>query len=200
MNYFKPTFVILVAILLIQSCGESTSNKGDNLYAAGDYEGAVKAYDDFLVNKPGNVKALYNRGRAYEELDDFENAKASFEAALDKDPKNVQVLMSMSNLLQKEKNHSGSLLYAGKATDVVGAPAMAFFLKGRALHRLGNTEEALREYSTAIKMNSEFGQAYYYRGMLKMATDKKSSACEDFKLASNADFGLGQEALEKFCN
>lgn len=198
MKFSKWVYVALISIILA-SCSAGESNKGDQLYSAGKYEEAIDAYDTYLVNRPKNVQALYNRGRSHEELGDFEKAERDFLAALSHDSKNVQVLLSLSNLYQRQKKHSQALLYAEYAVEVPGAPAMAYFMKGRALHQLGNTEEANKEYSSAIKMDKNFGQAYYYRGLLKFATDKVKSGCEDMRAAIKLNFEDAREAMDRYC-
>lgn len=186
-------------MLVLGSCSQGGSNRGDVLFSQEKYEEAIAEYNSFLASKPKNVKALYNRGRSYEELGNYPQAEKDFLAALNEDSKNIQVLLSLSNIYQKQKNHNSALLYADYAVEVPGAPAMAYFMKGRALHQIGNTQEALREYSAAIKMDKDFGQAYYYRGMLKIATDKKKSGCEDINLAIRLNFTTAQEAADKYC-
>lgn len=200
MKVFNLGFAILTGLVLILgSCSQGGSNRGDELFSQGKYEEAIKAYDSFLAAKPKNVKALYNRGRSNEELGNFAQAEKDFLAALDQDSKNIQVMLSLSNIYQKQKNHTNALLYADYAVEVPGAPAMAYFMKGRALHQIGNTQEALREYSAAIKMDKDFGQAYYYRGMLKIATDKKKSGCEDIGLAIRLNVAIAEDARDRYC-
>lgn len=192
-------FAALIGIMSLVSCSENLSNKGDQLYSEGKFQEAVIEYDNVLKNKPKYVKALYNRGRAYEEMGDFSKAEKDFLAAYAQDNKNTQVLLSLSNIYQKQKNHNSALLYADAATQIPGAPAMAFFMKGRALHQIGSTEDAMKEYSLAIQINKDFGQAYYYRGMLKIATDRKRSGCEDIRAAIKLDYADAKPALEKYC-
>lgn len=192
-------FAALIGMMVLGSCTENLSNKGDRLFSEGRYQEAVVEYDNVLKNKPKYVKALYNRGRAYEELGDFQKAEGDFLAAFQQDNKNIQVLLSLSNIYQKQKNHSSALLYADFATQVAGAPAMAYFMKGRALHQLGNTQEALKEYSLAIQIDKDFAQAYYYRGVVKIATDRKRSGCEDIRIAIKLGNEDAKLAAEKYC-
>jgi tetratricopeptide (TPR) repeat protein len=198
MRFSKWVYVALISIALA-SCSSGESNKGDQLYAAGNYEEAINAYNAYLVNRPKNVQALYNRGRSHEELGEYDKAERDFLAALTHDAKNTQVLLSLSNIYQKQKKHTSALLYAEYAVEVAGAPAMAYFMKARALHQLGNTEEAYKEYSTAIKMDKNFGQAYYYRGLLKFATDRVKSGCDDMRAAIKLNFEDAREAMSRYC-
>jgi tetratricopeptide (TPR) repeat protein len=194
------SWLILGMMLLFSACSsENQSQKGDALFKKGDFESAITAYSTFLETNPRNVKALYNRGRSFEELGKFPEAEKDFLEALNLDKRNTQVMLSLSNLYQKQKNHTNALLYADYAVETPGAPAMAYFMKGRALHQLGNTEEAMKDYSTAIKMDKDFAEAYFYRGMLKLATNKRKGACEDLTLASKLSFKEAATALEKYC-
>lgn len=200
MRVFQWVFASLMGIMFLVSCSGGESNKGDSYYTQGDYENAIVAYDSYLSTKPKDFKALYNRGRAYEELGEFEKAEQDFLLALEQDRKNTQILLSLSNVYQKQKKHNNALLYAEYAVEVPGAPAMAYFMKARALHQIGNTDEAYKEYSTAIKMDKDFGMAYYYRGMLKIATDNKRSGCEDLRAAVKLNYEEAIDALNKYCN
>ncbi len=190
---------VLLMFLIVNSCTQQQSGKGDRLYSQGEYEEAIDAYTTFLSNNPKNLNALYNRGRSHEELGNFEAAERDFLTAHEQDPKNVQVLLSLSNVYQKQKKHTQALLYAEYAVEVPGAPAMAYFLKARALHQIGNVQEAMVEYTAAISQDKNFGQAFYYRGMLNYATEKKSAACEDFQNASKLNFEPAQDALANYC-
>lgn len=200
MSIFRWDLASLLGIMFLFSCSKQDYNRGDAFFNQGAYEEAIAAYDGFLASNPKNVKALYNRGRAYEELGQFKHAEKDFLNALEQDKKNTQILLSLSNIYQKQKRHSSALLYAEYAVEVPGAPAMAYFMKGRAMHQLGNTNEAYKEYSTAIKMDRDFGMAYYYRGMLKLATDRKKSACDDLRAALKLNYQEAMEAIDKYCN
>ncbi|GAB3664320.1 hypothetical protein GCM10028791_39940 [Echinicola sediminis] len=199
MEYRKSVLALLLAAGLLGGCGSQGGSEGDTLFEQGKYEEAVSSYSERLSTKPKDVDALYSRGRAYEELGDLEKAKKDFEAGIKLDPKNIQLLLSLSNLYQKEDNFERSLLYAEYAVEVPGAPATAYFMKGRALHQMGQTDEALKEYGTAIKMDEKYGQAFYYRGVLKYATNKEKSACADFRAASSLNYKLADQAIEKYC-
>lgn len=197
----KLNQVLLMVILsgVLWACSKPNQNPGDKYFNTGDYAKAVTEYSETLKFNPNDVRMLYNRGRAYEEQNDFENAKNDFEKALELDPNNFQVLLSLANLHHKEKNFTNALLYSSRAEEIPGAPAMASFIKARALHQMGKSEQALASYANAIKRDKEFAQAYYNRGLLKVALGNIGSSCEDFQLARGLEYPGAQEALDKYC-
>jgi tetratricopeptide (TPR) repeat protein len=197
----RNSWIVLAILIsgLLVSCDENNQSSGDKFFKSGEFEKAVEAYTSDLEYKPNDVRMLYNRGRAYEEISNFEMAKADFEHALNEDPNNFQVLLSLANLHHKEKNYTNALFYANKAAEIPGAPAMASFMKARALHQLGKPEEALKAYDNAIHLDEGFGQAYFNRGLLKIAMKNVKGACGDLQLASGLEYKGSAEAYAKYC-
>lgn len=195
------TLAFLAVILsgMFWACSKPDQNPGDQYFKEGEYTKAAEEYTEKLKFNPTDVRMLYNRGRAHEEQSEFDLAKADYEKALDLDPNNFQVLLSLANLHHEEKNYNNALLYSSRAEEIPGAPAMASFMKARALQQMGLSDDALKSYGNAIKLDKDFGQAYLNRGFLKIALKKGKSACEDFKLASTLDYPGAQDALDKYC-
>lgn len=193
-------FLILLVINAISSCsGSSNVNVGDAAYKSGDFATAVTSYTESLKNNPANLDLLYGRGRAYQEMGKLIEAQTDFEQALEIEPNNFQVLLSLATIQLDQKSYASALLYATKAEEIPGAPAMASLLKGRALHQLGMPEDALKAYGNAIQVDKDFGQAYLNRGLLKVGLDRTKQACEDFKLAAALNYPGAAENLEKYC-
>lgn len=191
--------LILTLSGMFCACSKPEQNSGDKYFKEGEYSKAAEEYTEKLKFNPTDVRNLYNRGRAHEEQKEFDLAKADYEKALELDPKNFQVLLSLANLHHVEKNYNNAMLYASRAEEIPGAPAMASFMKARALQQMGLSEEAMKSYGNAIKLDKDFGQAYLNRGFLKIYLEKNKSACEDFKLAETLDYPGAQEALDKYC-
>lgn len=194
--------VLFVPVLagMIWACSETKKTSlADSYFEQGQFEKAAQQYTEELKFKPSDVKMLYNRGRAYQEMGNYNEAKSDFESALAQDPNNFQVLLSLATIQLEEKSYASALLYATKAEEISGAPAMASLLKGRALHQLGMAEDALKAYGNAIQIDKDFGQAYFNRGLLKIALDRNKQACEDFKLASVLEYPGAEESFNKYC-
>ena len=191
----------LLTAFLISACASSPSiNPGDAAFKKEDYSTAIAAYSESIKMNPNDLDLLFGRGRAYQEIGNFEKAQLDFEQALSQDPNNFQVLLSLATIQLDQKSYASALLYATKAEQISGAPAMASLLKGRALHYLGMPEEALKAYGNAIQLDRNFGEAYLSRGLLKVALKREKQACEDFKLAAVLEYPGGKEMLQKYCS
>jgi tetratricopeptide (TPR) repeat protein len=70
--------LILIVVPILFSCHDENSLLGDAYYESGKYHEAIEAYDEFLKLKPRHVKTIYNRGRCYQELGEYEKAMADF--------------------------------------------------------------------------------------------------------------------------
>ncbi len=192
-------YSLLIAGILFSCSGSPNLSPGDAAFKKGDFSEAVTGYTEALETNPTDLDLLYGRGRAYQELGQLLEAQTDFEQAINLDPKNFQVLLSLATIQLEQKSYASALLYATKAEEIPGAPAMASFLKGRALHQLGMPEDALKAYGNAIQVDRNFGQAYLNRGLLKVALERTKQACEDFKLAASLDYPGAAENLKKYC-
>jgi tetratricopeptide (TPR) repeat protein len=199
-NRSISSFITLITVFSIVSCSSSPSiNPGIAAFNKGDYSEAVSAYSASLKTNPTDLDLLFGRGRSYQELGKFEEAQLDFEQANRQDPNNFKVLLSLATIQLEQRNYASALLYATKAEEISGAPAMASLLKGRALHYLGMPEEALKAYGIAIQLDKDFGEAYLSRGVLKVALKREKQACEDFRLAAALEYPGGKESLQKYC-
>ncbi|MFK7953068.1 MAG: tetratricopeptide repeat protein [Ekhidna sp.] len=194
----KQAFLVLLVAFI--GCSSPESNLGDDLFGKGQYEKAIKAYSEYLSTHPSHVQSLYNRARSYEELNQYEKAKTDLNAIVKMDPKNINAYMSLSKIAYEEKSFSRAASFAGKAIKENPNVAQAHFLSARSSHQLGYFDQALEAYSNAISVNKEFGEAYLYRGAIKVSQKKMRSACEDFKKADNLDVKEASKALKDYCN
>lgn len=192
-------FFILLAGLIV-SCEQQASNQGDLLYQSGDYEGAIKAYSDYLTLYPTDVKSLYNRGRAYEEMELFELSYKDFQAVLEEEPDNLQANLSVGSYHYRKQDYENAAFYFDKAVQSHEDNAQAHFLKARAAHKVGKKDEAMKGYNRAISLDPELGEAYLYRGALRTFMKQHRQACQDYKQAQALNVAEAEIQLNSFCN
>ena len=60
-------------------------------------------------------------------------------------------------------------------------------------------QEALTSYNNAINLDRKLGEAYLYRGAIKMQSNRKKGACADFMSANKLGVKEAKAALKKYC-
>lgn len=189
----------LLIILCAFGCGGQDSVSGDDYFDDGDFSEAIEVYSDYLKTNPEHTKTLYNRGRAYEEVGEADLALRDFEQIVDLDPKNINAYLSLAKLSYNSQSFNKVLLYANKALELNEGSAQGNFLAARGAHQLGYFDQAMESYNNAITVNKDFGEAYLYRGALKISMEKTRAACEDFAAARRLEVSGAQKAMKDFC-
>ena len=195
----RSFLAVLITVLALYGCGNSDSVDGDKLFNQGEYQLAIEAYDEYLSSQPKHIKSLYNRGRAYEELGNYKKAIEDYSAVLDIDKKNVQANLSIGIDAFRNNDPDKALYHFGQSVSADPDNFKALILRGRAFHRLGNFESARKDFDAAIRINKEAGEAYFYRGIIYLESNKRK-ACVDFRKASNLGVKDADKAQKRYCN
>ena len=188
-----------LAFLLVVSCSEQASEEGDVFYQQGDYEQAVRSYTDYLDLNPKDIKALYNRGRAYEEMELNELAFKDFVTVLEEDGEHLQANLSVGTHFYNKQDYQEATHFFNQAVKYHERNAQAHFLRARVYHKVGKKNEAMDGYDKAISLDSDLGEAYLYRGALKSYLKRTRSACEDYQKAKALNVEKAEAALKSFC-
>jgi tetratricopeptide (TPR) repeat protein len=194
----KSVFIILLFIAL-GSCKNEDAIIGDRYFRSGEYEKAIDSYTDYLALKPDNIKSLYNRGRAYEELGKYQEAVKNFNKVLELDPNHMQAHLSIAAEFYRQKLYQDAIYQC----DLVlknNQSSHAYLLRARGKQKSGKIREAMADYNAAISLDSNMGEAYFYRGTLKIYSKMKTSACADFKIAESLNMQAATTARKEYCN
>ena len=199
MRLVGKTLVFLLVSVLLASCGLRTDEAGLKLYQEGRYQDAIDYFDKFLVDRPEDANAYYNRGRSYEELGDLENAEADFKKAVMFEPKEPLFKMSLGICQFKQKNYSytvGSMEQILKAND---RDINAYILKGRAHSHIGEIEQAIEAFDAAVRIDGQNGEAYLHRGRILAVADASMEGGKDLKTAKNLGVKGAEEFIARLC-
>ena len=192
--------LVLVFILTVAlACNKEVTLEADRLASEGKYKEAIEAYDEYLATKPKDIKSLYNRGRAYEELGQDENARKDFIKVLDIDADNINANLSMGQYWYKKNDFARAINFFDKVIVVDGRVSDAYLFKGRSLHQQGDFDDARKNYDQAINFNNKSAEAFLYRGALKVAKGQKRSACNDLNRAKALGAKEAETAIARYC-
>jgi tetratricopeptide (TPR) repeat protein len=199
-NYFKKTSYITFFLFLVSACSEKDQSEiGDQYYRSGEYQNAITSYTEFLALKPANEIALYNRGRAYEEIGNYKLSVKDFKRVLEIDPKNENAHLSIGKDFYRQDDYENAAFNFEKAYKLNTKNAQAALLLARANHKFGEIDIAMEFYNKAINLDDNYGEAYMYRGALKIYMKKQSGGCSDIKRAKNLGYEPAAQLLADYC-
>lgn len=193
------TLVLTVFLFIFSACNTDQKDEADVLMKDGNYQEAIRLYTNRLATDPKNLRMLYNRGRAYEELGKMDEARADFESVLDIDEENLSATMSMGNYFYNQQDYKRSVYYFDKAIAIDGRVSRAYLLKARALHQQGSFAAARENYNLAIDFDKNNGEAHFYRGALFVALNQSRRACDDLTRARELGYLEAAAAIAKHC-
>lgn len=193
------TLILTAFLLVFVACNKEQKDEADVLMKDGNYQDAIALYTKRLATDPKNVRMLYNRGRAYEELGQVGKAKDDFERVLEIDEDNLSANMSMGNYFYNQQNYKRSIYYFDKAISIDGRVSKAYLLKARALHQQGDFRVARENYNLAIDFDKNNGEAHFYRGALFVALNQTRKACDDLTRARELGYPEAAAAVTKHC-
>lgn len=182
------------------SCDEKDElEKANEYYNSGDFKKAIQSYDEHLKMKPADEIALYNRGRAYEELGLYDKAIKDFLKVIEIAPTNIGAYLSYGKQFYREKDYDNAAFQFEKAYKLNTNSSQSATLLARAYHKSGEVEKAMEFYNIAINNDNENAEAYLYRGALKIHLNQ-SGGCNDIKLAENIGYKGARDLYKKYCN
>ncbi len=190
--------VFFLFIATLGACKDEDAYIGDRYFNNKEYQKAINAYTEYLVLKPDNIKSIYNRGRAFEELGQFTEAVNDFNKVLKLDPNHVQSRLSLATDLYRNKLYKDAIYQCDLVLEH-SQIMMAYFIRAKGNQKAGKIDPAMDDYNSAIALDHGFGEAYFYRGTLKIYKKLNRSACNDFKIAESLDIAAATKAIKDYC-
>jgi predicted O-linked N-acetylglucosamine transferase (SPINDLY family) len=162
------------ALELDLSFAEARNNCGNTLLKLNRPEEALGYYEQALTLKP----ALFNRGKALQELKRFEAAVESYEKGLQVEPHNAEALSNCASALLVLHKPEEALRYCERAIALKPDFPEAYNNLGGALRRLGKHEEAVAACEMALQLKPEYSTALSNLASIMVAYRRFSEAIE----------------------
>lgn len=153
----------------------------------------------FVFTANAQVNPLVASGKAKQKSGAHEGAVIDFSEAIQQS--SAEVTAYLKRLDEYEKIPSFEKAEKGIEAPVVDINmGIPYYLRGCSNSILGKNEDALQDFSTAIRINANLGAAFYERGKLLWTTGKKDEGCIDLGMAGSLGDSLAKEMFdEKFC-
>lgn len=154
-------------------------NFGNVLNAVGEKEKAMNFYKKALGLDEKMAAAYYALGNNYFELEDWQNAKEMFEAAMKNGLQNDgDTLFMLGMTLLKFDQPKLALPYFQRAVELKPTDMEARFQYGLCLAQQGLLEEAIEQLEEVVKHDKQHADAFYNLGVAYAYTENKEKSLE----------------------
>lgn len=148
---------------------------GRQAFASGSYDRAVEAYDRWLATHPERLDIVFERGRAYNELRQYEQALQDFDTVVTQNPNDLRAHIYRSGVLitLKKLPEAGASLnkvLTDTAFPQVGIYErfLAYLLDGQLKNMRGEHEAALVSLEDDIKLFEQNSEMFQRHGLASL--------------------------------
>ena len=180
--------------LLVQA--KAAADKNDYVTAGMDYE-------KYLAQKPGDAAAHFDLGYVYTAQKERVKAIAEYRKAIALDPRMAQAYLNLGISLLDD-DAKAAIAPLQKATELNYDYAQGHYLLGTAEERAGQSADAVKEYTIAVKLDPNNYPEHLALARAELAVGNASAAEPEFrealKLKANdaeSELGLAQSLIER---
>ena len=125
---------------------------------------AIEAYENLVKVSPDDADLLFDLAGLYSSTSSFDKARALYKKLLDRDPKNVEVLLALGRVEIRSDNSAASLDYLNRGLtlaiqlDNQEERAAVLNAMGVAYKNLNKFDEAARNLQDALAIRRKLGQ------------------------------------------
>jgi Tfp pilus assembly protein PilF len=153
--------------------------RGEQQIKAGDYPGAIQAFTRAVSLRPRAALAYYNRGSAYQRLEQFALAIEDYAQAQRLDPKLVQAYIGRGGCLVREHRDPEAFVEFQRALELQPDAVPALTARGNIYLRRKQYGPALTDYDRALNLNPRYAPAYLSRANAREAVGDLAGAAAD---------------------
>ena len=163
-----------------------------------DFDNAIADYTIAIKLRPDADAPYYNRGIAYFNKGEFNNAMhVDYTAALRINPHHASTYYNRGNAHFNKGEFDEAITDFAKAMDVlIHTMPMPVTIAAAVYSGKGEFDLAIRNYNSAIGLNPQLDLAYYNRGMARLTSERMGKAKVDLMNAKR----IGMDIVALFHN
>lgn len=138
--------------------GEAALAEAEKLVAAGDFDGAIKIYQDFYTEFPTAHMVLVQIGQVYEKKGDKENAINSYLDAIDADAENKQAVLSIGMLYAKNQDSEAAFPYYEQLVGFYPEDKGILYTAGQLANAVGQYQKCFDYYKAYVVLDPASAQ------------------------------------------
>ncbi|MCF8297417.1 MAG: hypothetical protein K9J13_07750 [Saprospiraceae bacterium] len=217
--------LFILTVIILTSCDFKSSadynSEAEKLEQDGKYKEAISLLNKALEKDPRNIYALINRGVDKSILEDYRGAIIDYSTIIEIDSANTLAYLNRGKNKKRLDDFQGAIEDFEKAIKTKGCEQIYFnsvensfvetgfefdvkmeeirYERGIARYYIDSLQTAFKDFDFCIQKNFELSESYYWRGVIYLAYDMKTEACEDLKISSELGDKNAIELMEKYC-
>ncbi|QUY46138.1 serine protease [Acaryochloris marina] len=157
--------------------------QGVGKYRKGNYKEAIKDFGQAIAIDPKDAAAHFNRGNAYDELNQYNLALKDYSQAIQINPEYSAAYNNRGIIYTNLKQNELAFKDYSRAIQLNPEYVEAYANRGNIYNTLKQNELALKDYSRAIQLNPEYIGAYISRGNIYYDLKQNDLALRDYSRA-----------------
>ena len=176
----------------IQLLANLASRKGNSKEAEKLYSEIILTSPQFLMPYKQRAYGKISRGEWREALEDLD-------IVLRRNPEDLEALSLRARVYEKLEKIDEALMDHRRILELNPSASTAHFGIGNIHFKRKQYSSAISAYTKAIACQTDFGEAYYQRGIALHYLNKKRDACLDLDKALELGITAAKSAKEKIC-
>jgi tetratricopeptide (TPR) repeat protein len=163
-----------------------------------NYENALSDYTYAIALNKSRIDNFGGRAVCNYNLHHLKEAIADAEVFLARNPESAYMIEYEMKAKFELKDYPGADSLAQRLL-LTGKTSLNFYYKGMTEYYLRKYVEGINHLSTAIKMDSSFRDAWYYRGLTYFAMNDELHACQDMRKAKKLGYPGFDNKIDLYC-
>jgi tetratricopeptide (TPR) repeat protein len=159
---------------------------GMDLMAPGNYQNAIAHFNRAIAISPQFAEAYFQRGVAYQSLNQPDHAMADFDRAITYDPGLAHAYDAQGSIYRSRGDFPRAMQAFAKAI-AIQPDADAYFERGQAYESLGQHAQAVEDFNQAIAVRRDAPYVYRARAMARRNSGDLAGAEADREIAENLE-------------
>ena len=143
----------------------------------------IEEYTKKIKEEPDNASNYYNRGNAFHNLKNYNEAINDYNKAIELNPNNASYYNNRGISFNSLKEYEKAINDYNKAIELNSSYALAYNNRGVSFYNLKKYEKAIISYSRAIKLDPNYSSPYYNKGLVYKTFKKYEKAIKNYNKA-----------------
>ena len=158
-------------------------SRAQSLQKGGDFEAAIRLYDELVGDKGSDAEIHYKRANALNSLGRWDAALAGYDRAIALDPTFANAFCNRGTVLERLERWSDALSSYDRAIALNPDDVLTYYNRGSVLKAQKRFDEALASYGQAIARRPDYVEAYINRGHVLQGLRRHQDAVVNYDKA-----------------